>query len=93
VFLDSPLELLRFRVSDESFAARIGDGLPDQVDALAGLEKVRNGLADGCERNSFMDRDVLRPEVLTMYDDASWLLTPETGGLRDGDVNRTGVGV
>ena len=34
----SPLELPRLRVPDESFASRIGDSLPDQVDALAALE-------------------------------------------------------
>jgi hypothetical protein len=48
VSLESPLKLPRLRVSNESFASRIGDSLPDQVDALAALEKVRNGLADVC---------------------------------------------
>jgi hypothetical protein len=93
VFLDSPLELLRFRVSDESFASRIGDGLPDQVDALAGLEEVRNRFADACEWNTLVERDVLRPEVPTMHYDAFGLLAPQASGLRDRDMNRTGVGV
>ncbi len=91
VCFDLPPKLPRLGIADVPFAARIGDGLPEQIDPATRTEKVCHGSADRCEWNALVDGDVVFGEVRSVYDDALRLLPPQSGGFRDGEVNQMGV--
>ena len=88
---DLPPKLPRLGIADVPFAARIGDGLPEQIDPATRTEKVCHGSADRCEWNALVDGDVVFGEVRSVYDDALRLLPPQSGGFRDREVNQMGV--
>ena len=74
VCFDLPPKLPRLGIADVPFAARIGDGLPEQIDPATRTEKVCHGSADRCEWNALVDGDVVFGEVRSVYDDALRLL-------------------
>ncbi len=66
--LDPPSKAASFGVPDVPFTAGIGDCLPKQVDPGAGRQKVRYSLANRGQRKPFLNRDVVRSEIVAVHD-------------------------
>jgi hypothetical protein len=93
VRLDPSPKLAGLGTADVSFAAGIGDCLPEQAGPAAGRQKVRYRLADRCEWKPFLNCDVVLCEIVAVHDNVFWFLPSQPRGFGDREVNQARVGV
>jgi len=80
-------------VADVALAPRIGNRLLQQICSAAGLEQVSNSSADCCDRNAFLNCDVIGGEIAPVHDNALWRLPTQPNCTGNDEMDRCRIGI